>query len=958
MSWQELKNLDESENCLKTAMAGKRLICEVKFDDTDINAVKDKLLPLGLDAWDYPSLAAVMTVGIGIYSYSGGHLWDSFGANINTQRWGSEFEDFLNKHESLEKFAVFKVKEQAHRFVAPILAHGGIPQHCLQDFFSLITHRANPEWEGQEIIVYLKGHENYLVTIDVPVKRFLFYGGEVAEDFITRFTDLWQAHIKGETIDKAFFGLPERVVKAFNDWYSQNQHSINVQSGKRFPKPAIFIDQDSLSIVLFLPRCDDHPDINPNQHVWECNALDSRRRAVTREWRISLSPNEKWSVACANFITNFTGITEYSPVLFFDSDTGRMINDPAHRRLPQKVLAVYRKGTSTNPAPEIVDEVSIWADYQIAAFDLSNHNQIEIDVKSFEVKRPFFRRKEESIIPNVRTDDGFKIYNKLPLIEWDGRANLSLSKEGSPLGNMDIEKGDIPLLIDKPGKYEMCVRGPLGEKITDKFAFIPGLKVIPDSKIAWPNTNFINWDVSVENGNIRIHDHQRLSTTFQVAFDDITIDVVAEAPHFKWRLELDSSESEVCWDTKPISIQLKDLHEARTPLLVCSLGNTEEEFDVSLEGRHGAVSPPQGRQTKISNHSWCFDLRQVKDDVEMSGKAEEFDLLVRSRDGRLLYKGASLSVRPKWDIQGFSATSSKKEDQEVIHVCWREQGQVISGRYLAIVPVWRPWEDTVLVHKLEDNERHSFQWSLPTSGLRPGRYHVLAAHSPWGQPSIWHEVTPLEKKTIDVNKQEWSTAFASQQEKVSVETYFESLLAYWNKPQEVQPPTVPTSLSAEQIKQLLNYFEKSNKMEEIKPSRNMCTAIYTLFCNNSKATSEAIRQVLMEYSEKTKAEMPEIWKSILPSLDIILLDLNSTDKQFVRGIGYNYDILRSAAQRIRKRYPKANLSEPLQDWHRKLKNQEAPPAKDIFFLYEKFKLFEHDEVVKPEYERIKAECLR
>ena len=40
--------------------------------------------------------------------------------------WGKWFEDFLKHHESLETFRFFK-EQGAHRYVAPILANGGIP---------------------------------------------------------------------------------------------------------------------------------------------------------------------------------------------------------------------------------------------------------------------------------------------------------------------------------------------------------------------------------------------------------------------------------------------------------------------------------------------------------------------------------------------------------------------------------------------------------------------------------------------------------------------------------------------------------------------------------------------------------------------------------------------------------------------------------------------------------------
>ena len=83
----------------------------------------------------------MMTVGLGIYYYNEGDFWRVFPgvySPIDRSRWGQKFEKFLVDHDSLENFRSIR-DEGGHRYVGPILAHGGIPQSCLLDFFNLIS---------------------------------------------------------------------------------------------------------------------------------------------------------------------------------------------------------------------------------------------------------------------------------------------------------------------------------------------------------------------------------------------------------------------------------------------------------------------------------------------------------------------------------------------------------------------------------------------------------------------------------------------------------------------------------------------------------------------------------------------------------------------------------------------------------------------------------------------------
>ena len=115
------------EEKLSKELQGKRLICEAAFSQEEIKAWLKTIIPQGINAWaSRPTLAAVVTVGTGIYKYTGGNLWSAFPgfySAIEQTQWGKRFKNFIENHESLEAFQNL----EGLKYVTPILAHGGVP---------------------------------------------------------------------------------------------------------------------------------------------------------------------------------------------------------------------------------------------------------------------------------------------------------------------------------------------------------------------------------------------------------------------------------------------------------------------------------------------------------------------------------------------------------------------------------------------------------------------------------------------------------------------------------------------------------------------------------------------------------------------------------------------------------------------------------------------------------------
>ena len=69
--------------------------------------------------------------------------------------------------------------ENALRYVGPILAHGGIPRHCLPDYFRLLMRHLKRSADANDLLASWRTRRTTFVGIDLPVRRFLLYGGDL-----------------------------------------------------------------------------------------------------------------------------------------------------------------------------------------------------------------------------------------------------------------------------------------------------------------------------------------------------------------------------------------------------------------------------------------------------------------------------------------------------------------------------------------------------------------------------------------------------------------------------------------------------------------------------------------------------------------------------------------------------------------------------------------------------------
>ena len=242
---------------------------------------------------------------------------------------------------------------------------------------------------------------------------------------------------------------------------------------------------------------------------------------------------------------------------------------------------------------------------------------------------------------------------------------------------------------------------------------------------------------------------------------------------------------------------------------------------------------------------------------------------------------------------------------------------MISGRWLILLPLWRPWEHTIQTYQLSAEERNAFEWRL--TDIRPGRYIVRTVHAPWGCAE-WCKAHYLEQKIIDIHMGRLAYTFAGGNgSEKTIEAYFEHLMAHWYRPQEVKkaPPT-PVSLTSEQISHFLEFLQRADALSHLIIPRDNSGAL-SIFFMNPRATTDAVAPV---------QEFPNIWNKVLPSRDIISLNPARKDQAFIRELVFQYTVLDKAVvvKSVKQKYKRKYLSAPLQEWHRDLHKKSPSPG--------------------------------
>ncbi len=177
------------------------LVAEIDVDSAAVDAVLNSLSILNHTRHEHflkilphiPASVAIAVTSIAIDKYKGGSFWPGFFDAIGAQErqgdcdaWGDAFLS------ALDHFDMPTFSGSTRKYVVPILAHAGIPNYCLDDYFaSLDTAMSRVGADAAAVATWAVPRvDTALRAYDVPVRDFLSRGDEYATDYIDRSLDL------------------------------------------------------------------------------------------------------------------------------------------------------------------------------------------------------------------------------------------------------------------------------------------------------------------------------------------------------------------------------------------------------------------------------------------------------------------------------------------------------------------------------------------------------------------------------------------------------------------------------------------------------------------------------------------------------------------------------------------------------------------------------------------------
>lgn len=436
-------------------LLGQLPLGRTPYDEDDMNALGHLLAArLGGRTFDdalgtverrYPLSFALYLVLQGIYNYKQGAYWPAVvdqlavDAGSNTAQMGQAFRRILRRFQ-LPTF------EHIHGFanLVPILAHGGIPNYSLGDFFRLIRNTTSGSLFSMDaetlIDEWERNPDEAFQFIDRPVQRFVLHGGAVAEDFINRCLRL----IDSESDDEiAQLALPQRVVDGYRQWQERAREWGFQRQRIRLSRPVLYLDPYGDGVCLELPPQSFPPGISFARLTWLLTASSQHREILcdrdrTADGYIFTVPEVIMAPCAAEYVLSLrqddetirtwtlSGLKE-PPLLLFDPDTGEILNERLRTQPGERWILYLDTHTLTitdgRKTAELPQQFGEWGRYAIEEWDVAPGSRIRLVAANGDqhtvhisnelaLRRPYLEGGHQPLLSHIRSK--FPLYSGSP----------------------------------------------------------------------------------------------------------------------------------------------------------------------------------------------------------------------------------------------------------------------------------------------------------------------------------------------------------------------------------------------------------------------------------------------------------------------------------------------------------------------------------------------------------------
>ena len=810
------------ETEIRHQLRGRRLIAEVGLDsllfERLTDAIEDALPRLGLEplARTYPYVFMTFLVGQGVYGYEAGNFWGNLPVRGVDNAAGPIFAKRCTDY-GLEDFSDLLASEHATRYVAPILAHGGIPKYSLGDFFDVLLRGLRMVGGSTEdLLSYWRTRKSAFANVDKPVARFLLYGGDVSIDFLARCVEaveFVQRHKRVPSPEES--GLPPYVLV----WLAASRDAVAAQprvdrgSSSAF-RPKLLLDPWSpLGPEVLLPpvpRSDGFAS-------WRFSSAGSliRRPASTFEPQaFPLSPQKAWTF---EYVEHEQAAREWtfegfdtSPALLFDPSTNELVPSSGSIRLesvwvlsPQLTTLEVRRADEASAEPTVVEEAAAltgpWTGYvarHVALDGCLDLRAVDGDATMRVKTRPVGSSAAlvGEVVEGASTTDGWPIYRGPVALQLPFDAGLDPEQWTvlCTIGEQETERLQvsesftcaIPHTDGIAPSIAIVVHGALGSDVRLRFAVVPGLMFNGPSHLLLPSSPRQSVRVSAPGLAIDGGRDQReidigegtASVSFDVGDAGSTVACSYTVPKLLWAL-VDANQPALTFSSSAPVASMRRIVEGELLAISVRVGQEAIPLELHLTIDDQPVQVSDKVKSGRAEGRWTFDLAPFRDVLRTTDAGTAAFVL---RVGQVPV--TVLRLRASIDIHALELVSRVVDDFCSVHASFTSATQQ-RDRVLRMWSVLRPWEDPVVEPIADDRtdvDMSGYQrlfpgyyvaeiavddgWTCPVApASRRQQYAAVRHRRPYGRgPLCRGAVAGGSRRRADRSARHWPSGSASR----------------------------------------------------------------------------------------------------------------------------------------------------------------------------------------------------
>jgi len=766
---EDCREVREVENKLVEVLTEQKpsLISELPLTEEDICLLKQVVSNHALAAVgsttssvkieDIAPLAfSCYLVVMGVENYDEGTFWKAIEKALGRSgpqwqnRWGEVFLDTLKKnHLSIFYF------QGAHKYVSQILAHGGIPDSCLQDFFEKLlwptvdgTFDADPG-RAEEIVAEWRLKPSLYQSTDRPVRRFIESGGKTAADFLARCIEMARIAYDEEMVPQASeLGLPIRVVERFKKWLGESGDLKRSKRNTLFRRPIIYLD-DYGEVHCVLPEqiLDENEAkelscrIVTDEHelFFERIPAYKRQKCIhTEEREFCLPPAGRYKIILRSETKPvrdwlFEGIRPDEWMAF--NEGRRLITA---QELPRdKLWIVVPDGMVFNPEVPVLERIKgtgQWDNYVFWCVDTSKAENLYLcDRLSHKKKLLPLRSEREpylkgTLLPSVQSR-GLPVYaGRLPKIviplassnevsRWDLFVedlsdSAAKQKKHVSIGEIVRSEGDQNLVgvsLDDErllgetnlGIYRVKARGPLGRDKQFDFVFVQQLEYEFDRQI-YLESDAVNLTLLID----PLCELESNKDETKVSGNNGVFEVVSSkhSQALELKLKLGEIGLPLTFDIPCLRWALRNESKSfswrsdSVEIQIEELEASEISLRVQAPLPSGSVAElcldgtSHAVKEEVCNGKVQFHLRQFLDSLRGLGKPLACFSLGFPGTPLGDYSLCPLQVRTCWTVGSFDYEHERTGEVRTLILGWRDKG-CVRNRRLRLWDLWRPWRE-------------------------------------------------------------------------------------------------------------------------------------------------------------------------------------------------------------------------------------------------------------------------